>query len=151
MPVGRPSDYNEIEVRTKLYTYLESCKDTEYPILDKEGNVVDFKVRANIPTIEGFALFLGVNKTTIYEWESNHPEFSNDIGRLRQEQANRLVNKGLSGEYNSTIAKVLLTKHGYREGIEQTGKDGGAVAVDITDPKALALGKEYEEKLKGNL
>lgn len=151
MERGRPTAYKEEEVRQKLNEYLESCTDKEYPILDKEGNIVDFKVRANIPTIEGFALFLGVNKTTIYEWESNQPSFSNDIGRLRQEQANRLVNKGLSGEYNPTIAKVLLTKHGYREGIEQTGEGGKPIEVNVTDPKQQALAQKYEEELKKSL
>jgi hypothetical protein len=42
---------------------------------------------------------------------------------LRAKQADRLLNNGLAGTYNSTIAKVLLTKHGYREGIDATTND----------------------------
>ena len=38
-------------------------------------------------------------------------------------QADRLLNNGLSGNYNPTIAKVMLTKHGYREGIDNTTND----------------------------
>ena len=35
-----------------------------------------------------------------------------------------LANKGLAGMYNPTIAKVLLSKHGYREGHEYANPDG---------------------------
>ncbi len=48
------------------------------------------------------------------------------------------MNNGLSGDYNPTIAKVLLTKHGYREGIEATGKDGEKL---FDDKEAKEKGK----------
>ena len=50
-------------------------------------------------------------------------EFSAIIEQLQAEQEDRLINNGLSGNYNPTIAKVLLTKHGYREGVDQTTND----------------------------
>ncbi len=149
MKEGRPTKYSET-VRDRLNEYIDSCTDVEYPITDKDGNIVNFKVRANIPTVEGFANFINVNKTTLYEWESNYPEFSNDISRLRQEQASRLINKGLSGEYNPTIAKVLLAKQGYRDAIDTDITSKGE-QINTIDPAAQALAKEYEEKLKGSL
>jgi hypothetical protein len=39
-------------------------------------------------------------------------------------QEQRLLNKGLDSGYNSTIAKLVLSKHGYRDSQELTGKDG---------------------------
>ena len=41
--------------------------------------------------------------------------FSNIFEKLMSEQEKVLVNKGLTGDYNSTIAKLILTKHGYSD------------------------------------
>lgn len=94
-----------------------------------------FEVVSNVkvPTIEGLALHLKVRTQTLYEWEKTYPEFSDIMGTVRQKQADRLISGGLSGKYNPTIAKVLLTKHGYREGIEQSGKDGDDLFKGVTE------------------
>ena len=114
----------------KTKKYIAECEEEHEvrsrPILTKEGKVLDepyIYYNPKIPTIEGLAFYLKVNKTTIYEWENKHEEFSNVIDELRNKQASQLVNKGLSGQYNPTIAKVLLTKHGYREGADLTTND----------------------------
>lgn len=129
MPGGRPTDYSQ-EMLQKTKEYILSCNEEHEvryrPTLTKEGKILDepyVHYNPKIPTIEGLAYELKVNKTTIYEWENKHEEFSNVIDELRNKQASQLVNKGLSGQYNSTIAKVLLTKHGYREGLDQTTND----------------------------
>ncbi len=77
-------------------------------------------------------MYLHVNRDTLYEWEKANKEFSDIMGELRAIQADRLVNKGLSGDYNPTIAKVLLTKHGYRDSQEVTGAEGSPL-FDITN------------------
>lgn len=118
---GRPTDYSP-EMLTAAEYYLKSRKDEETVKGSDERPV--YGIRVKLPTIEGLAVWLGVSRDTIYEWEKHHEEFSDILGRLRAEQADKLINNGLSGDYNSTIAKVLLTKHGYREGQEITGKDG---------------------------
>lgn len=115
--VGRPTKYNE-EILAKTREYIDNCEDTE---ADRDS---DIKASVNIPTIEGLAYEIKVNKDTIYEWRKIYPIFSDLIQDLLAKQAKHLINKGLAGTYNPTIAKVLLTKHGYREGIEQTGADG---------------------------
>ncbi len=113
MAGGRPIEYNQSFVeRTK--EYLSSCEDT----VNEHGRLV-----VKLPSIEGLAVFLDINKTTIYDWESKYEEFSHVIDTLRGKQAEKLLNNGLSGAYNSTISKVILTKHGYREGIDQTTND----------------------------
>jgi len=110
MEIGRPSKYSE-EMLERTEQYIESCED------DLANKIV------NLPTIEGLAYELKVNKTTIYEWRKVHEDFSNLIEDLLAKQAKALVNCGLAGTYNSTIAKVLLTKHGYREGQDITTMD----------------------------
>jgi hypothetical protein len=112
--MARPTIYNE-EILLKTTEYIDTCKDIE----------IDNKlIKAKIPTIEGLARYLGINKDTVYTWRKEKLEFSELIEDLLAEQADRLVNNGLTGSYNPTIAKVLLSKHGYREGIEQMGKEG---------------------------
>lgn len=113
---GRPTKYNEqILVDTKAY--IDACNDVKE---DKENGI---QASVNLPTIEGLAYELKINKDTIYTWRKEQLEFSELISELLAKQAKSLVNNGLSGSYNPTIAKVLLTKHGYREGIDQTTND----------------------------
>lgn len=119
MAGGRPREY-KTEYISLVDDYLSDCEDT----FDKDKN--EYMVK--LPTVEGFALFVGHNKTTIYEWCKEYPEFSNAIDKIKENQLNKLINKGLSGKYNSTIAKLLLSgNHNIREKSETdlttNGKD----------------------------
>jgi hypothetical protein len=122
---GRPVEYTE-EILTKANEYLSNCTDEVIEYHKTRGEKSDSYerlVNVKIPTIEGLAVHLHIARDTVYDWEKKYPKFSYILEDLRSEQANRLLNNGLSGTYNSTIAKVLLTKHGYREGIDQTTND----------------------------
>lgn len=105
--------------------YLAECQDTENDEVESTNEQTgrtryQKKLRVKMPTIEGFSLYLGVTKSSLYEWEEKHPEFSYALGKIRTEQHNRLVEKGLSGDYNSTITKLMLSNnHGYSEKTEQ--------------------------------
>jgi len=121
MPAGRPPEYRDDYHPQRVLDYINECEDEieEYhKTRGDKSDSYDRIVKVKLPSIEGLAVFLDVNKTTIYEWESTYPQFSNVIDKLRQKQASELINKGLSGDYNPTIAKVLLTKHGYKESTE---------------------------------
>lgn len=120
MAGGRPTEYNE-DILKKANEYLLSCEDEEIERGSEERPVYSVKVK--IPTKGGLAVALGVSRETLYQWAKEKPEFSDIMERLGAEQEERLINNGLSGDYNPTIAKVLLTKHGYREGIDQTTND----------------------------
>jgi hypothetical protein len=142
-PGGRPLTYSK-DIIEKAKEYVDKCEDEEYERIRTEGTAsttYELKLKVKLPTIEGMALYLGVRRETLYDWESKYKEFSNIIDKLRQKQADTLISKGLSGDYNPTIAKVLLTKHGYREGLEQTGKDG----------ESLLLSEEQINTLKEKL
>jgi hypothetical protein len=83
---------------------------TEY--LDKNDSL---GAAALLPTIERLALTLGVHRDTLQEWEKVSPEFSVILERLRASQADKLLQNGLANRWNSTITKLVLSKHGYVE------------------------------------
>ncbi len=115
--MARPTDYSE--------ALLQKAKDYLHNL--PEGEVVH--------SIEGMAQYVGVSRQTMYSWESQgiNKEFLDILEQIREKQAQTLVNKGLEGKFNSSITKVMLTKHGYREGIEQTGKDGNPLTIQFDE------------------
>ena len=132
--------------------YIEDCssdyKITYKPTVNKDGELRDMpevKYDVNLPTVEGLAYELAINRDTVYSWCKDNKEFSDIIDDLKAKQAKFLINKGLSGEYNPTIAKVLLSKHGYSERIETDVTTGGE-KITMT-PEHLAITKRYEEEL----
>ena len=150
MKTGRPSKYNKDTVAL-AEQYLLDCKDrytkvTIYdedgePVMDENGKVVTrLKKIVQLPSIAGLAGYLKVSRETIYDWSSQPEkiEFSDIVGQVLIEQEQRLLSNGISGEYNSVIAKLVLTKHGYSDKQELTGKDGSAllpILVEIINEK----------------
>lgn len=113
--MARPTKYSE-QILDLTKQYIDEAEDTAEVI----GKGLNARIRnkVKLPTLEGLAFFLRVHKDTIQEWKKNHDEFSVLIGDLLAKQAEALINNGLSGNYNPTIAKVLLAKHGYKESTE---------------------------------
>ncbi len=153
MPGGRPTSYSE-EMLKKTWEYISDCEDDEVQqtigMSAKGTELFKNKVIVNIPTVEGLALYLGVNKTTLYEWESKHEEFSNALGKLKAKQAKQLINKGLSGDYNPTIAKLILSSnHGYKEKSETdiTTKGEKMIATD----ELIALANRLNDITRNNI
>lgn len=94
VPMGRPTKLNQ-ELIIKAAQY--QSKDL-------------------IPTIEEFALYLGINRSTVYAWKEKNKDFSNIVDNILSNQARALINGGLSGDFNSSITKLILSgKHGYVE------------------------------------
>lgn len=120
--MARPTKYNK-EMLKKAEEYLVSCVDTYNPATKK--------VEVNFPTGEGLALHLEVSRSTLYEWSDKHDEFSDILEAINQQQVKRLIEKGLSGDYNSTIAKLVLAKHGYSE--KQEIEHKGDVNINVID------------------
>ena len=117
---GRPTKYSDSYVK-KTKEYIDSCNDELVQVVSGESEkftAFKEKVRVNLPTIEGLAIYLKLHKDTIYEWEKKYKQFSDVINILRAKQVERLINNGLSGDYNPIIAKVLLSKQGYSEKTE---------------------------------
>jgi len=108
-PVGRPS-IRESKKADALRYVMGAWRDV--------GDVV--------PSIAGLACFLGVNKDTIHTWALEDSNFSDYSKGIKVLQERSLLNGGLSGDFNSNVCKMMLTKHGYSDRIEQdmTSSDG---------------------------
>lgn len=126
--VGRPSEYKK--------EYIEAVD--EY-LAENIDNYSKGRLNVNLPTIEGFAVYIGVNKSSLYEWSEKYTEFSDSLDKLKHEQQKRLINQGLSGQYNSTIAKLILSSnHGMSEKneIDHTSKGKQINGVGVILSKA---------------
>jgi len=125
----RPTTYEDAFL-DKAREYLEKSKDELEIIMSqqilnekdmnwiisnevKTTNVSKQKVR--LPSIELLAKYIWVSRSNIYKWKDEHPEFSDILEEILEEQAERLINMWLSWDYNWTITKLLLAKHWYIE------------------------------------
>jgi hypothetical protein len=135
---GRPLTYSD-DMVIKAKEYLALCVG-EYETLERpivrtiKGRQVEdiekFVVHTGkVPTKGGLAVYLNVARETLYAWAKEYQEFSDVMEKLGADQEEKLINNGLNGSYNPTIAKVLLTKHGYREGVDATTNDKDLSAV----------------------
>lgn len=114
---GQPTLYKE-DIIERSIAYIDSCVDVWEQVVVQDGKdstTYKERLRVKIPSVEGLAIYLGIHRDTVYTWEKAHPAFSDTLELLRLKQAERLLNNGLSGDYNSGITKVLLGKHGYAE------------------------------------
>lgn len=119
--MGRPTELTE-DIIEKAEVYLESYSENNEAI----------------PTIAGLSKHCGLSRSIMYKWVA--VEFPNEIQSqfldifhdVQQEQEIRLLSGGLSGDYNATITKLMLTKHGYsdKQETELSGPGGSPIEVD---------------------
>lgn len=153
MPAGAPTKYDE-EYIQKVDEYLQQ-NDDDYQLktfkaTDEKGkdhSKTDIIYRVKLPTIEGFASFIGVSKKSLYNWRDEHEEFLHALEKIEREQHRRLVNEGLAGNYNPTIAKLILSSnHGMSEKQAIDHNHGGKIDFDI----GKVLKKAYGDKEDGS-
>lgn len=108
-PGGRPTDYRE-DICEKVDVYLSMCG----------------REQTALPTIEGFAVYLDVARSTVYLWAKEHKEFSDTLEKISTYQKIQLINDGIYGgkEVNATIVKLMLqNNHGMKERTDTTTND----------------------------
>jgi len=115
-PVGRPSLLTE-ELKAKAKEYIYS--------FEQQGDV--------IPSTAGLACWLGVAKSSVYLWADHDSDFSDTLDSIQAKQEMLTLNKGMVGEFNSTIAKLVLANHGYSDKVHQdvTSSDGSMTPSKI--------------------
>ena len=148
---GQPTKYDP-KYNTYVDDYLELNIDE---VETNRWNLSGQHIKVRLPTIEGFALYIGVTRQTLYEWKETHQEFSYSLTRILNEQKKRLLNMGLSGHYNPTIAKLILSSdHGMREKSDITSDDkplgvSTLKELDDTTLRNIATGGRARTSKKG--
>lgn len=90
----------------QLDRYLELCQDR----LDIRTLTWD----VHLPTVEEFAIRLGVSRDTLYALAKKHSNYATALESLKSEQFLRLINGGLSYRYKAWLVILLLkTNHGW--------------------------------------
>ncbi len=121
-PVGRPSVYSMTD---KWEEWIAAWVKHDQDTFDENG------LEVRLPTIASLSVWLNeklkksdvrcdyVSAVTIEGYgrgENPKPEFLYALRYIKEEQRKRLINGGLSGKYNSTIAKLILSaNHGMHE------------------------------------
>jgi len=116
MAAGRPTKYNKamLDKARGYLNHYEDCGDA-------------------VPTAAGMACELSVNKSTLYEWAKHHEDFSDTLDRMQSIQERKLSSGGLTGDFQPTIAKLMLANHGYHEKLDSqiSGPNGGPMRVEV--------------------
>jgi hypothetical protein len=88
-----------------------------------------------VPSIAGLACEIGIHRETCYEWaKDKNKVFSDILKAIAQKQERELLNNGLDGTFNPPITKMMLSKHGYSDRVEQdiTSSDGSMTPRPVT-------------------
>ena len=129
---GRPTKLTD-ELISKAEMYL-----TDYP---SNGDIV--------PTVAGLSVYLDVAKSSIYKYRDESDRFSDTLERIESLQESKLVNGGLMGDFNATIAKLMLSNHGYSEKqvVDNTSSDGSMTPPQpLTPESAKAISKDLDDE-----
>ncbi|WP_223789566.1 DNA-packaging protein [Marinicella meishanensis] len=96
----RPTKYND-DVLKQAKDYLQNYEKHGHPF----------------PSIVGLSIVLGLAKSTVSAWKNDDdkPEFSDTLEKIKDQQHVTLLNKGLTGEFNASITKLMLHNFGYSE------------------------------------
>ena len=116
-------------------------KLTDELIAKAEMYLVDYMSNGDIvPTIAGLSVYLDIAKSSIYKYRDESDRFSDTLERIESLQESKLVNGGLLGDFNTTIAKLMLSNHGYSEKqqIDNTSSDGSMTPQAAPDYSRLS-------------
>ncbi|MGJ8516633.1 terminase small subunit [Carnimonas bestiolae] len=105
---------------TKVAVPLRTAKAKKYLAGDYE------KAGHAVPSVAGLSRYMGVDRSTIYAWGEEDRDFSYILEAILAEQEQLLISKGLRNEYNASLVKLMLGKHGYSEKaeVDNTSSDG---------------------------
>lgn len=137
-PIGPPSKWNE-SIITKARHYLANYQD----------------YGKNIPTVARLSQVLNISRDRIYKWaqQKDKKELKYILSELKCIQEAELLENGLTGDYNPTITKLLLSKHGYHDNPQvNQGNTGITVQVNRGSVVLKSGGQtlEIEDKQHGN-
>lgn len=118
--IGRPSGLTP-ELIEKAKTYLLDG-------FEEFGNIV--------PSVAGLGCYLGIGRSTIYEYKALSKEFADTLDAILMKQEMLLINGGLNQTFSGTITKLMLANHGYSDKVETDITTNGG---SINNPTIIEL------------
>jgi hypothetical protein len=117
-PGGRPTILTP-ELKAKAREYVDRFAE--------QGDV--------IPSAAGLACWLKISKSSIYNFGDRDAEFMDTLSAIQAKQEALTLNNGMTGVFNSTIAKLVLANHGYSDKVQQdhTSSDGSMTPSRLED------------------
>ena len=116
--MARPTLYNQ-ETVDKAWAYAKGEWETVYDHA--------------VPSVVGLCQAINRSRSVIYNWANDtEKEFVDILAYINEQQEIITFTRSLRGDYNATIAKLLLGKHGYHDKQDNTlsGPDGKAIETD---------------------
>lgn len=102
--MSRPTNHSK-ELEEKAFEYLETG-------WIEAGHAV--------PMVVGLCQYINRSRSIIYDWAKDEDKrFSDILEQLKELQELVVFSRSLKGEYNSTMAKLMLVKHGYTDKQEE--------------------------------
>ncbi len=107
---GRPTSWSK-ELEDKAWEYVNGgWKELEHAV----------------PMVVGLCTFIERSSSVIYEWEKDESkQFMDIVKAIKDIQHLELFNRSLVGDYNASMAKLMLTKHGYTDKVDSDVTSGG--------------------------
>ncbi len=106
--MARPTKYNK-ELLAKAQDYLVNYDQYDHAI----------------PSEAGLADILDITRETLNQWKKDEgkEKFSDTLKQIQNKQEVIAVNKGIKGDFNAAITKLILHNHGYsdKKEVEQSG------------------------------
>jgi hypothetical protein len=114
MSAGRPSSYDPkyIDEMYRFFNEWPEFREVEREIASGGRKVIIKEKLVNYPpTLNKFAIKLGVHRDTLQEWCKVHKEFSVVYRLCKSIQEEWWSDRGASGEYNPGFTKLMLVNH----------------------------------------
>lgn len=99
-------------------TMARPTKKTKALVKSARQYLDSFEIHGHaIPSIVGMARIIGVARSTLYAWadDEDDDEFSDILEQCNEYQEFELLNNGLKDNFNASITKLCLGKHGYHD------------------------------------
>lgn len=127
---GRPTTYSD-EIVNEARSYINNYKDHNHAV----------------PSVVGLCSVIDRARSTVYAWaDDESKEFSDILDQINEKQEIVTFTEALRGNYNPTIAKLLLAKHGYKDESKSVVVAQVSQVSSLSDEEVKALSSELDNE-----
>lgn len=111
---GRPTTFKEeyCEQMMEMFLNWPTHREIEKEVASSGRKIVVRETLVNYPpTLNKFAIKVGVDRHTLKRWAENNPKFCATYDACKTIQEEWLSDRGTTGEYNPGFTKLMLVNH----------------------------------------